>query len=588
MCGIAALAGPAARAPDAEATLARMLDAQASRGPDDRGNWSGEGGRLGHLRLSILDLSAAGHQPMASRDGRYQIAFNGEIYNFVELREELGVSSFRTHSDTEVLLAAYERWGEACLDRLRGMFAFVLWDSRERRLLAVRDRFGVKPLHYAVGADGSLLAASEIRGLHAAGVPPEPDPVAWATYLASGHYDHGERTFWKGVTRLPPGHLLRWHEGRVEVAPWFRLSDHVGEEDSRDDATVEEEYTALLDDSIRLRLRSDVPVGINLSGGLDSSLLLALVRRALGPAAALHTFTFVTGDPAYDETPWVERMLEGTAHPHHPCLTTPADVPVLATRVAEHEDEPFGGLPTLALSRCFARARELGVIVLLDGQGLDEQWAGYDYYERAASGLAAGHSMVQGSTRAAGAPEVLTPQFAGLAERFARPSPHPSDLVNLQLADAMFTKIPRALRFNDRVSMMASTELREPFLDERLMTLALRQPARRKIQGGVHKWLLRRIAARLVPPATHEAPKRPVQTPQREWLRGPLAPWVSDCLEAALSGPGGDWFDRGALERAWSDYRTRGGDNSFHVWQWLSLGLMTELQRRRASGARRQ
>ena len=587
MCGIAAIVGPGAAAPDAAGTLTAMLDAQASRGPDDRGVHVTPGARLGHLRLSIIDLSPAGHQPMASADGRYWLSFNGEIYNYLELRAELGgAAAFRTHTDTEVILAVYQRWGEAGLARLSGMFAFVLWDAHERRLLAVRDRFGVKPLHYHVRPDGTLLLASEIRGLHAGGVAPEPDPVAWATYLASGHYDHGARTFWAGVSRLPPGHLLRWQPGAApEIAAWYRLSDQVApdSEDGRDDATVEDEYTALLDDSIRLRLRSDVPVGINLSGGLDSSLLLALVRRALGPDAALHTFTFATGDPDYDETPWVARMLAGTAHPHHPCITTPADVPALAALVADHEDEPFGGLPTLALSRCFARARELGVIVLLDGQGLDEQWAGYDYYARAAAGLHTGHGLVQGSTRVAGAPEVLTPAFAALAEPWTRPAPHPSELVNLQLADAMFTKIPRALRFNDRVSMLASTELREPFLDHRLFELALRQPARRKLQGGVHKWLLRRIAARLLPPATHEAPKRPVQTPQREWLRGALAPWVSDQLAIAQRGFAAGWLDGPALARAWDDYRSRGGDNSFHVWQWLSLGLMTEVRSRRTA-----
>ena len=199
MCGIAGLVGPSAAQPDAEPTLARMLDAQASRGPDDRGAHAGPEVRLGHLRLSIIDLSPGGHQPMATPDGRYHIVFNGELYNFVELRAELGPSEFRTASDTEVVLAAFARWGEACLDRFRGMFAFAVWDARERRLTLARDRFGVKPLHYAVRPDGTLLFASEIRGLHAAGIAPEPDLAAWATYLATGHYDHGERTFWRAV-----------------------------------------------------------------------------------------------------------------------------------------------------------------------------------------------------------------------------------------------------------------------------------------------------------------------------------------------------------------------------------------------------
>jgi asparagine synthase (glutamine-hydrolysing) len=581
MCGIAGLVGAAASG--GRPTIERMLEAQATRGPDDRGVVIGDRREdgdvaLGHLRLSILDLSPAGHQPMASADGRYWVVFNGEIYNFLELRRELGSEGFRTGTDTEVILAAYERWGERCLERFRGMFAIAIWDRVERRLWAARDRFGVKPFHYVVRPDGGLLFSSEIKALHAAGVPAEADETAWSTYLTTGHYDHTSRTFWKDVTRLPPGHALSWHDGQVKVSPWYVLSDRIAAvgEDLRGDDEVRAEYVGLLDETMRLRLRADVPIGINLSGGLDSSILLALVRRALGPDCALHAFTFVTGDAQYDETPWVARMLEGTRHPHHVCLMTAADVPALATRVNQHEDEPFGGLPTLALSQCFAAARAEGVIVLLDGQGFDEQWAGYDYYARAADGQAQARGLVQGSEKAGGAPEVLVPAFRALAEPWARPKPTSSALINLQLADAMYTKIPRALRFNDRASMMHSTELREPFLDERLFELALRQPAHRKIQGGVHKWMLRQIAAELLPKETREAPKRPVQTPQREWLRGPLSGWVEECLDGAMRGPARAWLDPQALRQAWATYLRDGADNSFFVWQWASLGLWTQ------------
>ena len=211
MCGIAVIAGGAG---SHQPRLQAMLDAQRHRGPDGEAIVLRDGVGLGHLRLAIIDLSAAAAEPMPSADGTAWLVFNGEIYNYRELREELAGYPFRTRGDAEVLLAAYQRWGEACLDRFIGMFAFALWDERTRTLFAARDRFGVKPLHYAVAPDGALLIASEIKALHAAGVPREPDAATWATYFAHGMYDHGETTFWSGIRRLAPGSVLRWSASR--------------------------------------------------------------------------------------------------------------------------------------------------------------------------------------------------------------------------------------------------------------------------------------------------------------------------------------------------------------------------------------
>jgi asparagine synthase (glutamine-hydrolysing) len=544
-----------------------MVAALGHRGPDGRGIHRDGDAALGHTRLSIIDLSDCGLQPMSDPSGRWWIAFNGEIYNYLELRSALSWD-FRTRTDTEVLLAAYATWGPACLERLLGMFAFLVWDSQERRLFAARDRFGVKPL-YLHESDGILRVASEIKALHAAGVPARPDAAAWASYLAHGLYDHSERTFWESVSALPGGCFLTWKDGKTSVSRWYDLAGRIDPEtDPRTDDEVREEYRALLEESVRLRFRSDVPVGINLSGGLDSSTLLGLVQQVQGPESDIQAFTFVTGDPAYDELPWVEQMLARTRHPLVVCSLSADEVPALAESVARSQDEPFGGLPTLAYARLFERAREAGVIVLLDGQGMDEQWGGYDYYRADGDGTV---SLIQGTRQRSVRPECLTPGMRALAERPELPAPFPDRLRNLQYRDIRYTKIPRALRFNDRVSMRSSTELREPFLDHRLVELALRQPAERKIRGEQQKWLLRSLVGELLPKGVAEAPKRPLQTPQREWLRGPLREWATGQIERALES---GWLDADAVRREWRAFCAGEGDNSFFVWQWISLGLL--------------
>jgi asparagine synthase (glutamine-hydrolysing) len=574
MCGFITLVGP-----PGTPVMADALETLTHRGPDAAGLWHSPSGRcaMGHRRLSILDLSAAGRQPMTSADGRYTIVFNGEIYNYLELRDQLGGAPiFRTGTDTEVLLAAFARWGADCLDRLIGMFAFAVWDEQEQQLFAARDRFGVKPLFLHETRDGTLLLASEIRALHAAGVPRVPDAATWATYLTSGLYDHGPDTFWHGVRRLLPGSCLTWTPGRPVVTQvWYdgAAAALAQELDRRDDAAVGEELLALLEQSVRLRFRADVPVGLCLSGGLDSSLLLALVRRLFGADASVRTFTFFCGDPAYDETPWVEQMLLHGRHEAHFCRLAPCDVPQLAAKVQSFQDEPYGGLPTLGMALVHERARAEGVTVLLDGNGLDEGWAGYDYYRRAVATDAA-FGPVQGSTSRATDPDCLRPEFAALARPFAPSRPFGVPLLDLQYRDLAFAKIPRAMRFADRVSMMFSRELREPFLDHRVVEMGMRQPEERKIRGEQGKWLPRRVAARLLPDGIREAPKRPVQTPQREWLRSSLADWADACIEAGLAGWGGQWLDAAAVRAGWRQYRIVGGDNSFVIWQWLSLGLM--------------
>jgi asparagine synthase (glutamine-hydrolysing) len=573
MCGLAAVIDSSTSLRDAQ----RMTAVLSHRGPDGQGAMVNPAGSaaLSHRRLAIIDRSIAGAQPMSTRDGRYSMVFNGEVYNYRELRNELGHHAYESETDTEVVLAAYRRWGSACLHRFIGMFAFAVWDEAERTLFAARDRFGVKPLYYAQRPCGGVVVGSEIKALHAAGIPAEPDPVAWATYFVRGLSDHSERTFWRHIHAVPAGHTLTVQDGSVTVRRWYDFASAAMEIDVRSEADVTEHYVALLRNSVRLRFRSDVPVGINLSGGLDSSTLLGVVDSLDDDTRSVRAFTFITGDDAYDELPWVRRMLKGRQHALTVCALRAGEVPSLALSMQAASDEPFGGIPNLAYARLFEIARAEGVTVLLDGQGMDEQWAGYSYY--ADGGTLASKAIVQGSRDAALRPDCLSPEFAAMAETFEPQQPFSDRMRDLQFRDLFLTKIPRALRFNDRASMRASTELREPFLDHRLVELAVRQRADRKLRNGEHKWMLRQIASTLMPASVVSAPKRPVQTPQREWLRGELRAWSGCMIELALEAQP-EWFDRDAIIRTWSSYCAGEHDNSFFVWQWISLGLSHEVR----------
>lgn len=560
MCGISGIIGNNWQASQLEA----MVEIQHHRGPDANGYLIEENvAGLGHNRLSILDLSEAGRQPMYSADGNLVLVFNGEVYNYVELKAELSRHfAFHTHTDTEVVLAAYQHWGADCLDKFNGMFAFAIWDRQQRKLFAARDRFGVKPFHYGI-KDGCLCFASEIKALWAAGFPKQANEPVWAGYLAYGTYGMPNETFWEGIQQLPGGHYLIWQDRQLSVHRWYDFAHRVADISSNlTEKDVSAQWTELAKESIRLRFRSDVPVGFNLSGGLDSSLLLALVHHQFISDKKIEAFTFYTGDERYDELPWVEEMIKMTSFHLNAVRLRVEEVPELAEQVSRFEDEPYGGIPTLAYSKIFQKAKERGIIVLLDGQGMDEAWAGYDYYTRQ-SGV-----LVQGSQSSPVRPECLTPAFRALAQKPEFPQPFDNALQNLQYRDLFYTKIPRALRFNDRISMMHSTELREPFLDYRLVELAFSLPPSMKIKDGQQKWLARRIANELLPDKVALAPKRPLQTPQREWLAECLKDWAGESIHNLQNQR---WFDYVNIQANWKQFCQMKLNNSFFVWQWIGL-----------------
>jgi len=274
MCGVAAIVGPKASLQNLEGILAL----QHHRGPDFTGYWVEPNQiALGHNRLSIIDLSAAANQPCVSSDERYHLVFNGEIYNYLELKQKLRFDfEFKTNSDTEVLLAAFIKWGKDCLAELNGMFAFIIWDKKDQSLFAARDRFGVKPLYFSQLAD-SLILSSEIRPHWQIGIPKVPNSDVWHSYLTKGQYGMPDETFWKGIHQIPGGHYLTFKNGDIEIQSWYdfvaRSMALMNHQENDEEAYILD----LLKDSVQLRFRADVPVGFNLSGGLDSSTLLALV-----------------------------------------------------------------------------------------------------------------------------------------------------------------------------------------------------------------------------------------------------------------------------------------------------------------------
>ena len=564
MCGIIGILGASA----SEHKLDKMLFAQRHRGPDYTGKYIDKEVALGHNRLAIIDLTPSANQPFYSEDKRYSIIFNGEIYNYIELRETLiSQYNFKTNSDTEVLLAAYIHWGEQCLKELNGMFSFAIYDTHTQSLFAARDRFGVKPFYYHK-TDDNFYFASEIKSLFASGIEQAPNEKVWANYFVYGSYGMPEETFWQGIVQLPGGHFLTYTKGELEISKWYVFEEEVKKYEQRlSFDEVQEKYEQLLKDSINLRFRSDVTVGFNISGGLDSSTLLAYVNQN-DTHENINAYTFYTNDERYDELPWVEEMIKLTNNPLQKVLLTSEEASALSLMMAQLQDEPYGGIPTIAYGKIFESARKDGVLVLLDGQGMDEQWAGYDYYVKKSG------SVIQGVNKSPFRKEVLSEKMKALAEKPNYPKPFNDEVLNLQYRDLFYTKIPRALRFNDRVSMGVGTELREPFLDYRLVEFAFAQPLEYKIKDGQQKYLLRTLVSKHLSDTISYAPKRPLQTPQREWLGNEMKSFVASQIELIESTPYGGWFDIERVKQEWELYLSGDNDSSFHIWQWLSCVML--------------
>jgi asparagine synthase (glutamine-hydrolysing) len=621
MCGIAGIFHLATPKPVDPVRVERMCDAMVHRGPDGHGVWTAPGVGLGHRRLSIIDV-AGSPQPMVSSDGRAVLVFNGEIYNYRELRSELKAlgAQFATDGDSEVILAAWQRWGVDCLPRLSGMFAFAIYDLEQRSLFLARDRLGVKPLFTARLSDGSLAFASELKGLLAHPLlRREIDPLAIEDYLTWG-YVPDSRSILSGVEKLPAGHyrLLR-HDGKASPpVQWWDLS--FAERRRGSAADLGAELLHLLRDAVRSRMVADVPLGAFLSGGVDSSTVVALMAEASG--APVKTCSIGFDEKGLDESNYAAQVAQLFATDHHAQTVSPDDFAGIEA-LAGMFDEPFADASALPTWRVCQLARQT-VTVALSGDGADEAFAGYrrhlfqhreDRVRRILpsglrrplfGGIGAIYPQADWAPRplrarttflslagdsedayaralAINAPEARDRLYSASfrasrgeyrAEQALRATMERAEarsaLDRAQYADLKFWLPGDILTKVDRTSMAVSLEAREPLLDHRLVEFAATLPERMRLRGGQGKWLMKQTMRRYLPEPILFRPKQGFVLPIASWLRGPLAPAARAIATSSVLAQSG-WFDLGYLRRTADDHLAGRADHSRLLWQLLML-----------------
>ena len=598
-----------------------MCDAIAHRGPDGYGVWTAPGVGLGHRRLSIIDI-AGSPQPMAATDGRAMLVFNGEIYNYRELRAELTAqgAKFHTDGDSEVILAAYQRWGADCVTRLAGMFAFAIYDCDRRAVLLARDRLGVKPLFMAPLPDGSILFGSELKALTAhPQLPREVDPLALEDYLTWG-YVPDSRSILKGVEKLPAGHI-RWlrHDAPPSAPqPWWDVSFADRRKGSA--ADLEAELLELMRDAVRSRMVADVPLGAFLSGGVDSSSVVALMAEA--SATPVRTCSIGFDVKALDESDYARAVAERFATDHRSRTVSPDDFSAI-DQLAGMFDEPFADASALPTWRVCQLARET-VTVALSGDGADEAFAGYrrhvfqhgedrlramlpgalrapvfgtmgwlypkaDWAPRPlrakttllalAGGGEAAYAQALSVTHPSLRDDLYTDDFKRLRGDYRgeqplielmRHAPARSGLDRAQYADLKFWLPGDILTKVDRTSMAVSLEAREPLLDHRLVEFAASLPEAMRVRRGTGKWLIKHAMRRYLPDDILFRQKQGFVTPIAQWLRGPLAGAARAIgTSSALARTG--WFDAGRIAELAEAHISGRSDHSRLLWQLLML-----------------
>ncbi|HKQ52304.1 MAG TPA: asparagine synthase (glutamine-hydrolyzing) [Pyrinomonadaceae bacterium] len=626
MCGINGIAlsdGSRSRVVDAR-VLERMRDVITHRGPDESGLYVDGNVGLGHRRLSIVDV-AAGHQPMTNEDASVHITYNGEIYNHADFREELEARGhvYRTHCDTETIIHLYEEYGAASVERLRGMFAFAIWDARERELFIARDRLGVKPLYYVHTDDGSLYFASEIKSLLAArAVRPELNYAALPDYLAN-HATSGEETLFCHVKRLLPGHTLTWRDGRVRIERYWDV--HFSKEDDTEARRADEDYIAewaeLFRASVRLRLMADVPLGMFLSGGIDSSAIAAVMSGMVDEP--IKTFSVAFAEREANELSYARLVATKFKTDHHETVVSPEDFFAALPGLVWHEDEPLAHPSSVALN-FVSRLAARHVKVVLTGEGSDELLAGYGRYRKTVYNLALGaryHRLtgprlrraVEGGVRLVPAmnvrrklqrtflcvaPDVESIYFDNFAvfpraaqrelltpetrERAGAPDPYREVGRYLSETDArslldqllyvdMKTYLHELLMKQDQMSMAASIESRVPFLDHKLVEYTARLPERMKLRCLTTKYVLRRAMKDVLPAEILSRSKMGFPVPVGAWFRGPYRQVVEEYVLGLRASARGI-FDRDYVKNLVARHNA-GEDHAERLWALVNFEM---------------
>jgi asparagine synthase (glutamine-hydrolysing) len=613
MCGLAGIVD-FEHPVDAE-QVARMTALLAHRGPDDYDNWDEDGVSLGHRRLSILDLSRDGRQPMADERDRYRLLHNGEIYNYLELRRDLEGHGhrFRTGTDTEVILASYEQWGTSCVERFNGMWAFALWDRERRELFCARDRFGIKPLYYRVKGR-RLSFASELKAFRAETTPLVANEPLVRDFLEHGLVNHTSETFFRGIEELPPAHVLTFDQDGLKIERYWHLEPRPPEGDPV------EAFRELFFDSVRLRLRSDVAIGTSLSGGLDSSAIACVIdhfmrtdaEAALPVGERQQVFTAYFEEPGLDERPYADEVVKQTASKSHPVSFSSAELLEQLPAIVESQDEPFRSTSIAAQWFVMREARSARIKVMLDGQGGDEVLGGYDGY----FGFLFGDLMLRGEVRslfteigayrrlreatyarAVGA--LFRPfvpahvQWAVRAratgaqalvsrELRAQPTTLPTsantfpDRFRRRLHFVLTRRLPELLRYEDRNSMAHSIEARLPFLDYRLVELMFSLEPRYLIRDGRAKVILREALVDLLPPRVRErTDKIGFNTPEARWLLGAVGDFAEEVLRSRACRERG-FVDTEAAQSRLRRHRAGTSDAGFPLWRAVALELWAQ------------
>lgn len=572
MCGICGIAIPRKlnRGVD-ESLLKRMRDTLIHRGPDDAGSFIDGGIGLGHRRLSIVDLGG-GHQPMSNEDGQIQIVFNGEIYNHKDYRPMLESHGhrYRTTSDTETIIHLYEEFGANAVQHLRGMFAFAIWDGHQRRLLLVRDRLGVKPVYYTLSKDGVLHFASEIKALiEASAVKPELNYDALADFAAN-RYTSGDETLFRDVHRLAPGHMLIWQDGRVQIERYWEVS-YAKHESPLSDKQYIDQFDQLFRESVRLRLMADVPLGIFLSGGIDSTAIAGVMSKLVSDR--IKTFSVAFAEREANELEFARSAASAFGTDHHEVIVSPQQFFDVLPAMVYQEDEPIAHPSSIPLYFVSKLAAE-HVKVVLTGEGSDELLAGYDKYRKTIYNLMLGRAYssvvpspirhfvkqaIENGTGSLAVRQKLARTFlcvpsdiesiyfdnfsvfsrnrqhllftAETRARIAESDPYKTSLALMGESDAltmldqllaadMKTYLHELLMKQDQMSMAASIESRVPFLDHKLVEFAARLPERMKLRGLTTKYILRQAMADKIPSEILTRKKMGFPVPVGAWLRG--------------------------------------------------------------------
>jgi len=618
MCGIAGIVRCEGLDADAVALATRMRDVIAHRGPDESGLHADAFAVLAHRRLSIVDLST-GQQPLANEDGSVWVVFNGEIYNHAEIRERLERAGhrYRTRSDTETILHLYEEVGDRVVHGLRGMFAFALWDRRRRRLLMARDRLGIKPLYVAIG-NREIVFASEIKGIFASGLRPSVNADVLPEFLAT-RFVSGDQTFFQGIRRLEPGCTLTWSEADgVDIQSYWRLPDAPAEA-PRPLGLEVENLRRRLELAVERHLMSDVPLGVFLSGGVDSTALAGLTARASG--TRLQTFAVGCGDVDSDDLPYARLAADRIGSHHRELLVTPDQFFAALPRLIWHEDEPIAFTSSVPLYFVSQLASD-HVKVVLTGEGADELFLGYNRYrvtlwnsrfgrpywavmpEAARAAVRRGLRTLPPSARRyvdrtflalepgirdfyfenfAVFPGPLRQALLSRATRATTPDPYattvrafdavPGDLRARMMRADLPTYLHELLMKQDQMSMAASIESRVPFLDDDLVAYVSGLPSRYKLRGWKTKAILRAAVRDVVPPEILDRRKMGFPVPMGQWLRRPeWTALVDECLLGDRASARG-WFDRDAIRRLVDDHRTGRRDHGDRLWLLLNFEI---------------